>query len=81
PSAFMSWSKLAMAAFDWAEQYGGIWHIWGHSWEIQKFHMWSDLEQVFQYVGNQPDCQYVTNAYLAKILTTRIQDIGTSFHC
>lgn len=67
-SALTSWSKLAIAAFNWAASHGGIWHIWGHSWEIEKYDMWLELEKVLKYVAKRPDCVYVTNEYLVELI-------------
>lgn len=68
PLSMVSWSKLATASFDYAEQHSGVWHIWGHSWEIERYNMWEDLETVFRYVANRPNCKYVNNSFLAAMI-------------
>jgi len=30
---------------------GGVFHIWGHSWEIEKYKMWDELELFFKFFG------------------------------
>ena len=70
----MSWSNLAIASFDHVEKYGGTYHIWGHSWEIEKYHMWNDLEAVFQYVGNRSNCEYVNNAFLSEMANCQLKN-------
>ena len=70
----MSWTRLAKASFDYAEKCGGVWHIWGHSWEIEKYNMWKDLEAVFQYVANRPNCEYVSNLFLSKLIKISVQN-------
>jgi len=43
-------------------EYGGILHIWGHSWEIEEFGLWGLLEAVFSRVANQRGVLYLTNS-------------------
>ena len=62
--AMRSFEALACAAFDIAHAKGGVYHLWGHSWEIEKYGMWNELEHVLRYIGNRDDCEYVTNGEL-----------------
>ncbi len=41
---------------------GGIFHIWGHSWEIDACGLWSALENVLKRIANQPGFLYLTNS-------------------
>ncbi len=50
-TALMSWTSLAKALLDEAQRQDGIWHLWGHSWEIEKFDMWSQLDNVLAIVS------------------------------
>ena len=34
---------------------GGIFHLWGHSWEIDSMGLWERLGKVFEYMGNSPN--------------------------
>ncbi|MFA7169677.1 MAG: polysaccharide deacetylase family protein [Candidatus Paceibacterota bacterium] len=61
---YNNWDLLVMAMFDRVKDEGGVFHLWGHSWEIDKKHFWKKLESVFEYIGNQPDVDYVTNREL-----------------
>lgn len=60
--SFRSFDALACATFDIARTRGGVFHLWGHSWEIEKYTMWQPLERVLSYISNREDCRYVTNA-------------------
>jgi len=60
-TAFRSFEALACATFDIARTRGGVFHLWGHSWEIDKYDMWRPLELVLSYISKREDCQYVTN--------------------
>lgn len=54
------WEAQAKRSFDQFLKKGGIWHLWGHSWEIEKFGMWDSLERVFEYISNR-NVRYLTN--------------------
>ena len=45
---------------------GGIFHIWGHSWEIDACGLWSPLEKVLERIANQPDFSYLANSEVVK---------------
>ncbi|MFM2357839.1 MAG: hypothetical protein RJA61_576 [Candidatus Parcubacteria bacterium] len=56
-----SWLSLAKATFDIAVLKGDTFHLWGHSWEIEKYDMWNELEKFLQYIQNHKNCAYLTN--------------------
>lgn len=62
-----SWLNTAKATFDTALKNEGVFHLWGHSWEIEKYGMWEDLEKLLQYISNKQSCDYVTNSELVSI--------------
>jgi len=55
------WATRAKIMFDRVYRSGGIYHLWGHSWEIEKFNMWDDFEEVLEYVCNKKGVSYLTN--------------------
>ncbi len=59
--AYFNWLQLARATFDHVQTHGGIWHLWGHSWELEKYGMWAELESILQYVSNRLEVVYLTN--------------------
>ena len=61
-SSMYSWLSMARATFEIALLNGEVFHLWGHSWEIEKYGMWSELEKFLQYIGNRKDCVYLTNS-------------------
>lgn len=63
-SAMKSWSSLAIALLEEARRINGIWHLWGHSWEIEKFDMWSQLEAVLSVAG-QYQAEALTNTQVS----------------
>lgn len=60
----LEWDTLAKAMFDRVIKEGGIYHIWGHSWEIDERQDWERLENVFRYISANPEVSYVTNGEL-----------------
>jgi len=48
-----------------AERAGGVWHLWGHSWEIEKFGLWNELEAIFALAAQtQGRARWLTNGQL-----------------
>ncbi len=58
---YRRWDTLAIALFDRALKKGGIFHIWGHSWEIEARNEWDRLERVFRHIANRDGIRYVAN--------------------
>jgi len=61
---YSEWDALACAMFDRVIREGGIYHLWGHSWEIDKHNDWDRLERVFRYISAHPQVKYVANGEL-----------------
>jgi peptidoglycan/xylan/chitin deacetylase (PgdA/CDA1 family) len=56
-----SWVEIAKATFDLVGSIGGIWHLYGHSWEIERHAQWKQLTEVLDYVSHRPGILYLTN--------------------
>ncbi|MGH9773798.1 MAG: polysaccharide deacetylase family protein [Candidatus Acidiferrales bacterium] len=56
-----SWVELGKALFDDVAQRGGIWHLFGHSWEIEKLGLWEDLQNLLDYVCRREGVIYSSN--------------------
>jgi len=61
---YFQWDNLAKAMFDQTLETGGVYHLWGHSWEIDTHQDWQKLEEVFQYIARHKAVRYVTNGEL-----------------
>lgn len=61
----MDWVQFSKATFDHVQREGGVWHLYGHSWEIERFQLWDNLREVLTYVGGRTGALYVTNGELA----------------
>jgi hypothetical protein len=59
---YSHWVSLGKRLFDDALSSGGVWHLWGHSWEIEHSDLWSDLERLLKYVSGRPDVLYLHNS-------------------
>ena len=66
--SFLSWKNLAKFLFDKAQSEKGVFHLWGHSWEIEKNNMWKDLEDVLEYISNKDDAKYLINSEIIDFL-------------
>jgi peptidoglycan/xylan/chitin deacetylase (PgdA/CDA1 family) len=56
-----SWLELSKRLFDSVLQNGGIWHLYGHSWEIEELGLWKDLEEMLDYVCKREGVTYIPN--------------------
>jgi peptidoglycan-N-acetylglucosamine deacetylase len=45
------WVKLAQKLAQRAIDCGGVFHLWGHSWEIEEHKQWIELESVFAFLS------------------------------
>ncbi|MDD3531291.1 MAG: polysaccharide deacetylase family protein [Candidatus Pacebacteria bacterium] len=51
----LSWQSLARAWFKKAYADGDYFHLYGHSWEIEKYDMWHELDSFFAFVREHND--------------------------
>jgi hypothetical protein len=51
---FKSWDQIALSTLDFVANNGGIWHLWGHSWEIEENGDWDRLEAVLNAINKRP---------------------------
>ncbi len=61
------WDTLAKARFDEVLANGGVFHLWGHSWEIEEHNDWEKLEDVLAYIAHKEKVKYVTNSELISL--------------
>lgn len=66
-----NWLQLAKRLFDTVLEQGGVWHLYGHSWEIDELGLWQDLDDLLDYVSNRVGVAYVTNCELLHLLSGR----------
>ncbi len=62
--ALIDWEIRAKLLFDLALKKGGIYHLWGHSWEIESHMDWEKLERILNYISNKKNVYYLTNSQI-----------------
>ena len=45
------WPKLAQSLLLEAVKFGGVFHLWGHSWEVQENDQWKRLAETFRFMS------------------------------
>jgi peptidoglycan/xylan/chitin deacetylase (PgdA/CDA1 family) len=45
------WAALARSLLERALRRGGVFHLWGHSWEVEQTGQWQRLEDVFRFLS------------------------------
>ena len=63
---YANWDDLAIRIFNRVAARGGIYHLWGHSWEIDRNGDWERLARVLRHIGGREGVAYVTNTELAE---------------
>jgi len=53
--------KLSRLIVDSIQNYGGVCHIWGHSWEIEQYGLWNMFEKILQQIAHREQVHYLTN--------------------
>jgi peptidoglycan/xylan/chitin deacetylase (PgdA/CDA1 family) len=66
PAALLNWQTLGRDLLLRAEAEHGIWHLWGHSWEIERYGLWDALDRMLAATAAFPDRQAVPNSALVE---------------
>lgn len=61
-TSLRGWNSFIKAVFDAIQRKNGIFHLWGHSWEIEKYGMWEDLEDILQFITDKKEAVYLSNS-------------------
>jgi hypothetical protein len=64
-----NWLELGKGLFDAVLKNGGIWHLYGHSWEVESLGLWDGLRVILDYVSGREGVRYVPNCELVPTLT------------
>jgi len=65
-----NWLELGKRLFDSVLQNGGIWHLYGHSWEINDLKLWDGLQAMLDYVRGRAGVMYLPNGEVLDFLRT-----------
>jgi peptidoglycan/xylan/chitin deacetylase (PgdA/CDA1 family) len=63
-SMYAHWDQMAERVFDEVLAKGGVFHLWGHSWEVDKNNDWYALRRVLDYISQRPEVTYLANSGL-----------------
>ena len=64
---YLNWDELAIEVFESVRARGGVFHLWGHSWEIDKNGDWDRLERVLHHISHYNDMRHATNHELVTL--------------
>jgi hypothetical protein len=65
------WPQLARSLLGQAIESGGVFHLWGHSWELQDASQWRRLDDVLQFMRDVAgDAPILTNGQVARLPST-----------
>ena len=71
-----NWLELSKKLFDSVLESGGVWHMYGHSQEIEELGLWEGLEEILDYVAKREDVRYVPNYELIPLLASQGSRVG-----
>lgn len=57
-----SWKMFSRGFFDYILKNGNYFHLYGHSWELEKYGMWQELESFFKFVTEHTNVTYLSNS-------------------
>jgi len=63
-----NWLDLSQKLFDSVMENGGIWHLYGHSWELDDLGLWRDLDRLLDYVSKHDEVMYLSNGDLLQMV-------------
>jgi len=55
-----SWTNQAKVLFKAAQRRNGVFHLWGHSWMVDKLGMWEELDGLLKWIGEQESVKAMT---------------------
>jgi len=58
---FRKWDAIAIEMFDRTRKHGGVFHLWGHSWQLEEHGDWNRLDKVLKHIGGHADVYYLEN--------------------
>lgn len=62
------WVGIGKKLFDRVLEQGGIWHMWGHSWEVDQLQQFDAMREMLDYVSRREDVLYLNNGDVLKYL-------------
>jgi hypothetical protein len=72
-----TWIELAKYLFDMVLREGGVWHLFGRSWEVEELRLWAGLDEVLGYVSKRPGVLYLANGSVVSLRESKF--VGAEF--
>jgi peptidoglycan-N-acetylglucosamine deacetylase len=69
------WIDVGKKLFDEVLLEGGIWHLYGHSWEIQELGLWGELCNLLEYVAQRPGVIYASNGEVIELMRSKTTSV------
>lgn len=57
-----SWKMFSNGMYDYSVKNDNYFHLFGHSWELEKYGMWNDLESFLKFVKEHKNVMYLSNS-------------------
>lgn len=73
-----NWVECGRRLFDVVLREGGVWHIFGHSWEIAELGLWGDLERLLDYIAGREGVLYLSNGETLRSLCQQHRHVNGS---
>ena len=71
-----SWDRIAVETLNFVLNNGGVWHLWGHSWEIDENNDWEKLDEVLHQIKALPkEALKVNNSQLIRMRANNRQGV------
>jgi hypothetical protein len=61
-----TWFEIAKSFFKKFLMRGGVYHLWGHSWQIEQNNQWNEIEKLFAFISQKSGNEYLTNNEILK---------------
>lgn len=65
------WEKRAQIMFDIAYKMNGVWHLFGHAYQIKNERTKARLEKILEYVANRSNVMYGSNKQISRFITSK----------
>src|SRR5207302_10446441 len=70
-----NWLQLAESLLDRVAEHGGVFHLWGHGWEIDALGEWDRLEELMALMGAlRPRVACLTNSGLCQSMVSTTEN-------
>ncbi len=62
-----NWGNFLYSLLREVEISGGVFHLWGHSWELEEHNLWGRLESLLKHVKESGKFEFINNSEVLKI--------------